>query len=214
MPLNYDQQKNLRSLIDNAGAGTYEEVRNELYDHLVQATESRMTDGLSFTEAQSGALEEMGGEAGLVDIGKGYVKAAKRKVWYLFRAFLPAYLKSARCLLPLALGMTLNLNILFPIVGISAYLYFLKRKFTAWGYVWGGGEFHQTRARYPLSLRADILMKKVSILIFISGVSVHFLIGNGLPVAINIGLATLALILTDYSLAFVAHARKTWLEVA
>lgn len=40
MPLTYDQQKNLHRLIDNAGAGTYEEVRNELVSCLVQAVES------------------------------------------------------------------------------------------------------------------------------------------------------------------------------
>lgn len=110
MPLTYDQQKNIRSLIDNAGAGTYEEVRNELYDHLMQAVEDGIVRGNSFANAKQDALVEMGGETGLVNIEKGYIKAAKRKVWYLFRAFLPEYLESMRWLLPLALGLTLNLT--------------------------------------------------------------------------------------------------------
>ena len=214
MPLTYDQQKNIRSLIDNAGAGTYEEVRNELYDHLVQAVEDRMVRGSSFTNAKQDALAEMGGKAGLVSIEKGYIKAAKRKVWRLFRAFLPVYLKSMRWLLPLVLGLTLNLHIWFPLIGISAYVYFFRRKFKTWGYGWGGGVFYQTRTQYPLSLRADVLMKKASMLIFIPCVGVHFLIGNGLPVAVNIGLAIVVLTLVDYSLVFIGHARKNWLEIA
>lgn len=214
MSLTYDQQEEIRSLIDKAGAGTYEEVRNELYDHLVQAVENGMARGSSFDNAKRNALAEMDGAAGLVNIEKGYIKATKRKVWYLFRAFLPVYLKSMRWLVPLALGLTLNLYIWFPLIGIVAYMYFLRRKFTAWGYGWAGGAFYQLRTQCSLSLRADILMKRVSTLIFISCVGVHFLIGNGLPVEVNIGLATVALALVDYSLAFVSHSRKNWLEIA
>lgn len=214
MTLTYDQQKNIRSLIDNAGAGTYEEVRDELYDHLVQATEGSMAQGRSFTEAQQEAFTEMGGKEGLFAVEKGYIKATKRKVWHLFRVFLPVYLNSMRWLLPLSLGLSLNLHIIFPLVGIVTYLYFLRRKFIAWGYRWAGGEFYQTRPQYPRSVRAKVLMKKVSVLIFISGVGVHFLIGNGLPVVANIGLAMVALAAVDYSTAFISYTRKNWLEIA
>ncbi len=217
MPLTYDQQKNILSLIDNAGAGTYEEVRNELYDHLVQAVEDGMARGSSSPNAKRNALAEMGGEAGLVTIEKGYIKATKRKVWHLFRAFLPVYFKSVRWLLPLALGLTLNLHIWFPLIGISAYVYIFMHKLKAWGYGWGfgwGGVLYQTRTHYPLSLRADVLRQKAIMLVFIPYFSTTLLFGNGLPVAVNIGLATMVLTLIDYSLAFVSHARKNWLEIA
>jgi len=72
MSLTYDQQKNIRSLIDNAGAGTYEEVRDELYDHLVQAIEDEMARGSSFTDAQHEALQVVGGENSLQRIGRNY----------------------------------------------------------------------------------------------------------------------------------------------
>ncbi len=213
MPLSSDQQKNIRSLIDNAGAGTYEEVRDELYDHLVQAIEGGMARGKSSADAQQGALEEMGGESGLVKIEKGYVKATKRKVRHLFRAFLIVYLKSARWLIPLVLGLTLNLYILFPLIGISIYVWFVMRKFKAWRYSWTGMLFSQTHTR-PISLRAHVLRRKAVLLIIVPYFCVNFLIGNGLPVEVNIGLVTIALIVVDYSLAFIDYARKNWLKIA
>ena len=216
MPLNYDQQKNLRSLIDNAGAGTYEEVRNELYDHLVQATESRMAEGLPFTDAQGEALKEMGGEWGLNNIEEGYKEAARQQAGRLFGSFVLVYLKSLRWTIPLVLVTVIRLYISAQFhlwVGLSSVILFmlvvvamLKR--------WNYGNPEQYKAGHPVSLRAFVIAERGGF--FAPGMMITCtFLSKDEPLYI---LSTTALLLiflfADYSLAFVAHARKTWLEIA
>lgn len=216
MPLTYDQQKNIRSLIDNAGAGTYEEVRNELYDHLVQAVEDGMAQRKSFTEAQHEALADMGGDAGLVNIERGYVQAAQRQAGKLFKAYLPVYLKSLRWILPLALGMAIDnyvpqkLYMWVSAAGILGFMlamnYILKR--------WNYGISDQGMEGHPVSLRAFVIGTYSQIVTPGLIVLNLFLTKNEALGFLSLALLLLIYLLADYCLAFVRHARKNWLEIA
>jgi|GEM_PF-1404269 hypothetical protein len=108
MPLAHDQHKNIRSLIDTSGVGAYEEVHDELFDHLVQAIESRMSDGLSFTQGQQQAPEEMGGMAGLANIEAAYIRTTEKQVWQSCKAYSAVYLQSFRWVIPVAPGLILR----------------------------------------------------------------------------------------------------------
>lgn len=216
MPLTYDQQKNLRSLIDNAGAGTYEEVRNELYDHLVQATESRMADGLSFTDAQGGALEEMGGRNGLLNIEQGYETAAKKQAFDLFLAYIPLYFKSLRWAFPIALAIVIKLYIpvqfylWVSVAGILSFMLIMTGILKRWSY----GITEYNTDTHPKSLRAFAISHCAQFLAPALIVANYILIRREVLDFIPALILVLVYLLADYCLAFVAHAKKTWLEVA
>ncbi len=211
MPLTYDQQKNIHRLIDNAGAGTYEEVRDELYDHLVQAVESRMeAKGVPFTEAQQEALEEMGGASGLKTIELGYVQVAEKQVWRMFKAFFPVYFKSMRWLIPLALGLTINQYTWVSVVAIFGYLVLIPPALGSW-HSWNLGS---KSSGFPVSLKMCTLKKRAALLVPTLGLVCSLLLGiqvqGIIPIALLITIYTLA----DYCLAFIQHTRKTLLEIA
>lgn len=217
MILTYDQQKNLRRLIDNAGAGTYEEVRNELYDHLVQAVESRMErKGVPFTEAQQEALEEMGGASGLLSIEQGYIEAAKKQSWLLFRAFVPIYLASFRWLIPILLGILFKYFIPTKMYFYAGTILFIAFLVIAYQTLkkWSYGTAEQGFDGHPVSLRAFVIAERGKF--FCMGLVLANMILTPKETLGPIATATLFLTFTlaDFGLAFVLHARKTWLEVA
>ena len=211
MSLTHDQQENLRSLIDNAGAGTYGEVRDELYDHLVQAVESRMeAEGVPFTEAQQQALEEMGGARGLKTIELACVQAAEKQLWQLFKAFFPVYFKSFRWLIPLALGLTINQYTWVSVVAVFGYLLLIPPALGNW-YSWN---FDLKSQKSPISLRVYTLKKRLALFLPVSGIAASLLLGIQVQGVVSTALLIAAYALIDYCLAFIQHTRKIWLEVA
>lgn len=209
MPLTYDQQKELRSLIDNAGAGTYGEVRDELYDHLVQAVESRMeSEDIPFPEAQRQALEEMGGASGLKTIELGCVQAAEKQLWQLFKAFFPVYFKSLRWLIPLALGLTINQYTWVSVVAVFGYLLLIPPG------SWHAWNFDLKSQKSPISLRVYTLKKRLALFLPVSGIAASLLLGIQVQGVVSTALLIAAYALIDYCLAFIQHTRKIWLEVA
>lgn len=210
MPLTCDQQENIRSLIDNAGAGTYEEVRNELYDHMVQAVESRLATGSSFAEAQNEDLEEMGGVWGLKTIESGYVRTVEKQIWRLFKAYLPLYVKSFRWLIPLALGLTINQYTWVSIVAIFGYLLLIPPALGKWYTL----NFDLKSQGPPVSLRVYIVRKRLGLFLPASGVVSSLLLGIQVQGAVSIALLIVAYAFMDYCLAFILYTRNTWLEVA
>lgn len=210
MPLTYDQQKNIRSLIDNAGAGTYEEVRDELYDHLVQAVEGSMARGNSFTDAQQEALEEMGGEAGLVYIKESYVRTAEKQVWRMFRYYAPTYLKSLRWLIPLALGLAINQYTWVSVVAILGYFLLIPPTLGNW-WIW---TFDPQDQGTPVSLRLYTLKNQVAMFIPAASTAILFMLNGQDWMVFEIVLLVAVFTISDYCLAFVRHARKNWLEIA
>ena len=210
MSLTCDQQKNIRSLIHNAGAGTFEEVRDELYDHLVQATEGRMGQGLSFTEAQCKSMEEMGGESGLRDIQAGYLRTAEKQVWRLFKAFFPRYIKSLRWLIPLALGLAINQYTWVSVVAIFGYLVLIPPALGSW-HIWNLDLKSQGS---PVSLRAYALKKRVALFLPALGLVCSLLLEIQVRGLISVALLITVYTLADYCLTFVSFARKVCLEIA
>lgn len=216
MSLTYDQQKNIRSLIDNAGAGTYEEVRDELYDHLVQAVEDEMARGSSFTDAQHEALKVVGGANCLQRIGRNYEITIRKQINSLMKAYAWIYLKSLRWLAPIVLGITIRFlipvgyafwaNIVVSIIFIIA----VRNTSKDWNYSFYDPKY----TKNPVSLRASVLVARGVFMLPSLLVASEFVAHNAPFGKIFSAVFLIIYVLSDFFIAFFFDARKNWLEIA